>query len=173
MLSHFTKVVSSFLLSFLLWVLSSLYLQVEISFFVPPLLIVSTYISLESFLFVALAIGLFVDISHGSNCLGIMGLSYVLAALTLNSFKRLLFEESFTTLSIKTYFFGVLSALFTIVEALVFDTQLPSYSLGWILNYSFIVPILDASYALLFFSLPELILSSYYQQARRNTRNRM
>lgn len=159
MQGHVSKIVRSFLIAFLLWMLSCLYFQVEVSFFVPPLLIASSYIGLQSFLFVALAVGLFVDISQGSSCLGILGLSYVLAALTINSFKRLLFEESFTTLSIKTYFFCALSALFAIAEALVFDIQLPSYSIGWTINYCTLMPIIDASYAFLFF----LFQSCYFQ----------
>lgn len=160
--------VISFLFSLLLsLIVPSFFSKVEVSFLIPALVMSFYFVSLKSVAWIALGSGLFLDILNLLPRLGFLGSSYLATALLLYGWRLYFFKDAFSTLPIMTYLFSMFSSILQALIALLFDLPSFSLSVSWLVFDCFIMPLLDAGYALLFFSLPHLLYNNYHRLKNR------
>lgn len=159
---HTLKAVAlRFFIAFLLFSTASLFSRVELHFFVPPIVMLLTLGTLTQTAWACLLIGCFLDVTSYSPRFGFLALAYLLTVFSMNSCKRLLARDSFITLPFLTYCFSAITSLYEIILALLFDIPLPSHEFRWVLNDVLLMPLLDAAYSIIIFSLPHYLFSRY------------
>lgn len=151
-----------FLIAFLCFVITTLWAPIDVRFFVPPLVMLITVGSYRQATIASLLIGFFLDIAIHSPRFGFMALTMILATIVMHSFRRMLTKDHFITLALLSYIYSMLLSIFEILLACIIDIPLPSVTMIWAINYIFLMPFLDAFYALLIFSLPDYLFSRYY-----------
>ena len=160
----FFGLVLSFVFAFLLsLIVPSFFSKVEVSFLIPVLVMSFYFVSLNSAAWLALGIGLLLDILNLLPRLGFLGSAYLVTALILYPWRLYFFKDAFSTLPIMTYLFSVFSSLIQALIALLFDLPSFSFSVSWLVSDCFIMPLIDAAGALIFFSLPHFLYSNYYR----------
>ncbi len=145
------------LLGFLL-ALFALLLQTSMCFpfvllvFAPwiSLLLLST--PLSQALFLASFAGAILDLLC-DDPMGVHALNYTLSALFLSQFHRYFSYEHPLHLSLFTLFFSFVSTLLQLFLLFLFDRRVP-FAGEWVLGDLFVMPIVDALYALLWFAFP-------------------
>ncbi len=159
-----------FVFAFVIFILASLFSRLDVHFFAPPLVMLITMGTLMQTMTTSLIIGCFLDIATHSPRLGFIALSYLLTSYTLYSCKRLLTHDSFVSLPLLTYIFSMLTSLFHIIIAFLFDIPLPSQTAAWIIQDAFLMPLFDVAYAIFVFSLPHYLFSRYHLPDKRMNR---
>lgn len=147
----------SLFLAFILSLLSYLVIPFLFPFFpllyFAPCLIIAYYKkSLFFCLWLSLAIGILNDL-FSSSLFGLNACNYCLVTFLLYRQTRHFFEDNVSTLFIMTLFFSLVSTSLNILFFLIFTK---SFAISWSFIFTdfLIMPLLDALYAYLFFSLP-------------------
>ncbi|MCP5469871.1 MAG: mreD [Chlamydiales bacterium] len=97
--------------------------------------------------------GVIVDLFASSPFFGLSALTYVLASLALRLQTRNFFEDKLATLSLMTALFSIIVTFVSALFLLIFGQQC-LFSMQWIVTDLFEMALIDAVYALIFFSIP-------------------
>lgn len=161
---RFFGLIVSFALALLLTlVVPSFFSKVEVSFLIPPLVMSFYFVSLKNGAWQALACGLFLDSVNLMPRLAFLGSTYLATTLILYSVRLYFFKDAFSTLGIMTYLFSVMASLIQALVALLLDFPF-TLTLTWLFCDCFIMPLLDAAFAVVFFSLPHFFYTYYYRK---------
>lgn len=144
---------------FLTLVLSAFFPTHGLHCFIPAMIFSFYKHSLQTCLWWAFAIGFTLDLLSSETKLGFYGLNYCLATLILHRYKYQFFEDHLSTLPMMTFIF---SFVLTLLSALLYSTVVASlpFSLRWFLHDLIWMPLSDALYAIIAFTIPQLCLSS-------------
>lgn len=127
-------------------------------FFFAPFLISAFYRKNQlTCLWLALLSGLTVDLLSSQTRFGIHAVNYCLTILVLFPQRHQFFEDSLSKFPILTFLFGVVSTLFQMILLYSLNQSI-LLSWKWVASDLLIMPLLDAAYAFLFFTLPSLFL---------------
>ncbi len=143
-----------FFLGFVLLLFLPLFLpSLRLTYFAPYLVVVCYYRPLFNALWHGAACGLLIDLFSSSTPFGVTSLTYVFSTAFLYSQTRHFFEDKSSTLPVMTSFFAVLS---TGLQALLlgFFGCGTIFCWRWVTTDLVFMPLLDAAYAFLWFSLP-------------------
>lgn len=143
----------------------SFFSRVEISFLIAPVVISFYFVSSTTAAWLAFGAGCLLDCLHVLPRLGFLGSAYLGAALIVYPWRLFFFKESLSTLPIMTYLFSFFTTLIQPLLALFFDLPSFTFSLHWFFTDCLIMPLVDAAYACLFFSLPYLLYTHYYRKS--------
>jgi rod shape-determining protein MreD len=123
-----------------------------------PFLILSFYSKNKlTALWLALICGLIIDLFSTHARLGLNALNYCIVTWFLYPQKYHFFEDSVTTLPIMTLLFSLFSTIIQVALFYLFDQRI-ALSWNWIKNDLLWLPIVDAIYAALGFSLLYILL---------------
>lgn len=127
-------------------------------FYFIPFLIRSIYIKpLKSSLWYAFFIGCILDLFSADARFGFFSCNYVTTTYFLYRIKKHFFEDSFTTLPVMTFFFSSISSFLLWGILLILEKHfLPLYP-TFLLSDFFFMPLGDAFFAALVFTLPDII----------------
>jgi len=168
---RFFGLIVSFALAFLLsLVVPSFFSKVDISFLIPPLVMSFYFVSLKKAAWFALACGLFLDSVNLMPRLAFLGSTYLATTFILYPVRLYFFKDAFSTLAIMTYLFSVAASVIQALVALLLFLDFPfTLSPTWLFCDCLIMPLLDAAFALFFFSLPHFFYTHYYK--KKHTRS--
>lgn len=119
-------------------------------------------------LWLALACGLIIDLLAAQTRLGLYSLNYCAVTWILFNQKKHFFEDSFSTFPIMTFLFSVISTLFHAL-LLYISSHSIEFSWGWIKSDLIFMPLTDALYAALAFTIPYHLLPKKYFRKRKAT----
>lgn len=123
--------------------------------FAPALVLAFYHRSKRGCLWLALMTGCLIDLLSANTRFGLQAINYCLAAWLLYPTKFHFFEENPTTLPTLTWLFSLLSTLLQAVLLAVFGSSLV-LTWNWVKLDLIIMPLYDALYAGLAFTLPLL-----------------
>lgn len=129
--------------------------NLRLLFFAPFLVIAYYNKGLRSCLWLALLCGLIVDLLSSQTRLGTYAFNYCLTTWILYNQKRHFFEDSPTTFPIMTFIFAFISTLMQVALLYIFGQPI-ELSWDWIKNDLIRLPLYDAFYAGIAYSLPYL-----------------
>jgi hypothetical protein len=129
-------------------------------FFAPYLVIVCYKRSLYHTLRHALYCGVIHDLFSASPLLGLTSLNYCLTVFILFPQRRNFFEENSSTLPLMTYLFSFLSTGINGLLLLFAGNAISPSFIGIFIGL-FLMPLMDAAFALAFYSLPFKIYSKF------------
>lgn len=152
-LSHFRLLIAFGLAFGPFFFLPLLLPTLRLTYFAPYIIIACYKLSLNRALWQALLCGLMIDLFSSSAVFGYHALSYCLATAALHSQTRNFFEDKSSTLPLMTFFFGILSSIFSMLTLKLSGIPL-KLSWYWAFTDLALMPMLDAAYAFLWFSLP-------------------
>ena len=152
-------------MNFIVALLATLFLPVlstdlRLLFFAPFLVILYYQKSYVTCLWGALFCGLVLDLTSSQMRIGFYAINYCLTTWLLYGQKCHFFSDSLVTLPLMTFLFSLISTLigFMFMNAFV-DRVLVSWE--WVLTDLVAMPVLDATYAFIFFVLPLLFLKGW------------
>jgi rod shape-determining protein MreD len=123
-------------------------------FFFAPYLIISLYrLSRSASLWRAFFCGCLIDLLSSSHSFGLTPFAYCCVCWILHGQTRNFFDDKRSTLPIMTFLFSTLSTLFFLAFRF-FSSQRFTFSLIWAATDLIVMPLVDALYALIVFSLP-------------------
>ena len=157
---------SLFLAIFLPTLLSGGYLL----FFAPSIILSFYRYPLPICLWWAIICGFIIDLYSSQTRLGVYAINYCLVSLCLYRYKFHFFEDYLSTLPIMTFCFVILSTFFQLMFFYVIGNSI-HISFDWIINNFIFTPFLNASYAILAFTIPSLIIPYINRNARLRKRN--
>ncbi len=162
LLTIFRKESVRLILAFLFAFVPFIFLPVFFSFlhltFFAPFLIIAYYKKpFAVALWFSLLCGLLMDLVSSQHHLGLHAFAYGCTTWVLYGQKRHFFEDRPSTLPIMTAFFAVLSTLIQIAMLALFEIPLP-ISWAWVASDLVLMPVLDALYAFVWFTLPSLFM---------------
>lgn len=137
--------------------LPPLFPHLKLMFFAPFLIFVFYHQCQISALWLALAAGLIIDLLSANTRLGFYALTYCLTTWILYKQKQHFFADSLSTLPIMTFLFASLSTTIQVGLLSVFGQSI-ELSGNWILNDLLWLPLQDALYAGIAFTIPCLFL---------------
>lgn len=164
--SFSTPGLASFALALFPLIFLPLYIpNLRLTYFAPHILLMCSSHSLMKALWQALLCGLVIDLLSSHTLFGLTALNYCLTTALLHRQTRNLFQDKFSTLPAMSFFFSMLS------------TGLHAFLLGflgtgifftwhWVLTDLFFMPLLDAAYAFIWFSLPFQLTGKAYKLIR-------
>jgi hypothetical protein len=159
--------ISSFVAILMTLLFPSLVSNIEINTLAPIVIILLYHRTMMTTAWSALLLGCLLDVVHASPRLGFFGTSYLLSCFVIASLRRYFFKEALSTLSIMTCLFALLLALLQPILALLFELPAFPCTLRWIATDLVLMPLADALYAFVFFSLPHFIYTRYCSVKRR------
>lgn len=124
-------------------------------FFAPCLVLMLYKKELVVYLWMAFLAGLILDLLTAGNRMGILALNYTLTAFFISQFKPYFFADRLSTLPILTFLFSASSACFQLLLEAIFSGEI-AISIAYITWDMFLIPILDALFALVISSVKEL-----------------
>jgi rod shape-determining protein MreD len=128
--------------------------------FFAPFLVLSFYRSpLPYCLWWALICGFIIDLLSSHMRLGAYAFNYCLTTLCLYRYQLYFFEDRFSTLPVMTFFFSLLSALIHVFFAYLTGLSF-ILSWSWLANDLFWMPLQNALYAIVAFTLPFELLAN-------------
>jgi rod shape-determining protein MreD len=133
--------------------------SLKLTFFAPFLVLVYYKKSYLSSMWIALFCGLIMDIFSSQARFGLYAVNYCVTTWFLFRQKRHFFEDSVSTLPIMTYFFAVISSLVQVLLLSIFVKSM-HLTLVWVGTDLIMMPILDAIYAFVWFTLPRISIKS-------------
>ena len=137
----------------------ALFPALNLTFF-APFLVVSFYKKpLFICLWFALICGVVLDLLASEHRLGLHAINYCLATWLLYDQKRNFFEDSLSTLPIMTFFFSVISTGIQAILLYIFEHGI-AFSWEWAGTDLVIMPLCDAAYAFVSFTIPFILMSS-------------
>jgi rod shape-determining protein MreD len=143
-----------YLYSFSLTLLLSAYFPtISLLYFAPMMILCFYKFSLATSLWWALACGLTIDLFASETKLGFYALTYCLTTLILYRYKYQFFEDNFSTLPIMTFLFGFCTTLLSAILYSIVITPIP-LSFKWLYHDLFWMPINDALYTIVAFTMP-------------------
>ncbi|NGX58738.1 MAG: hypothetical protein K940chlam3_01646 [Chlamydiae bacterium] len=131
--------------------------QWKLTYFAPFLVITFYKKPLETCLWLGLISGLIMDLLSSQHHLGIHALNYCLTISLLYSQKQYFFEDSLSTIPIMTFFFAVISTILQVPLYALFEKGIP-LSQDWIIKDLLVMPLIDALYGFIWFTLPAIFL---------------
>lgn len=134
----------------------ALFPSLQLFYFIPFLVRACYVRSLSKTLWIALGIGVLLDLYSANSRFGLYATNYFLTTLFIYSLKRNFFEDSFTTLPFMTYFFSVTSVVIQWGLILILDRHYIPLTPSFIISDLFIMPLGDALFAAIIFTLPSL-----------------
>lgn len=152
--------------AFLTLFISTFLPHLRIPFFIPFLVFTFYHTSQIQSMWLAALSGLLFDCFSAETRFGIIAVNYVLTTFLLYRQKFRFFEDSLTTLPLMTFFYSITSTLLQVLLLTIFDQSI-DISLEWAKGDLFIMPLGDALYAGIAFTLPLLFLpKTPYRQDR-------
>lgn len=134
-----------------------LFPNLKIYFFIP-FLVRSFYLKNKTTsLWLSLFAGLIVDLLSDSPRFGLIPCNYVITSFFLYSLKNRFFEDYFTTLGAVTFLYSLFSTLLQLALLYLLDRSFIEISFSFIFKDLALMPLQDAFFAVLFFSLPLLL----------------
>lgn len=127
--------------------------KLRLMFFAPYIVIVCYHCSFGKALWNAFICGMVLDLFSSFPLFGLSALNYCLTTSILYFQTRHFFEDKPFTLSIMTWFFVIVSSILQ-TFLLIFLGFNSLFSWQWIMTDLMIMPLCDAAYAYLGFSLP-------------------
>jgi len=127
--------------------------KVHLFYFVPYLVICLYRYSRILVLWRACLCGIMIDLLSSGSVFGLTSINYCCVSFFLFGQTRNFFEDKLSTLPLMTFLFSFLSTLFLAFSAL-FIQRAYSFSWKWAVTDLIGMPIVDALYASLVFSLP-------------------
>lgn len=106
---------------------------------------------------ISLLCGLVMDLFSVQTRMGIHSFNYCLTTWLLYPYQRHFFEDSIVKLPVMTFLFSEISTLVHIAQFMTFSHTFP-FSWGWAAGDLLLMPMLDALYAGLLFTLPSFLL---------------
>ncbi len=131
--------------------------SIQIFYFIPLLLLSLNFCTLVGSLWLALFTGCFIDLLSANTHFGIHALTYCVCIYSIRAMKPYFFEDSILTLPTMTF-------LFTVNVNLMYSLLSSGFGPGTYNSWQSIVPtfigvpLIQAFYALIAFSLPGLLL---------------
>lgn len=113
-------------------------------------------------LWMAALSGLIIDLLSPNEKFGLNAASYLIALLILTRLKRHFFEDNLSTLPILVFFFSVAQGVVHLTLTALIERPIP-LSPEFILGDFFLMPLLDALFAILLFTVPY----SYFRKPQR------
>jgi rod shape-determining protein MreD len=145
---------TAFLLALLFTLLGPIFFPKWHLFYFAPYIVISYYqCSRIAALWRSYMCGLILDLLSSAPFFGFSSLNYCLVSLALYSQKRNFFEDKLSTLPLMTFLFSLLSTLITLILSLFFGHHL-RLTWQWPATDLLFMPLADALYASLLFSLP-------------------
>lgn len=141
--------------------------DLRVLFFAPFLVYSFYHQTKEGSLWLALLCGLIIDLLSAHTRLGFYALNYCLTTNLLYRQKKHFFADNLSTLPIMAFIFSALSTLIQAILLYAFGQGM-ILSLDWIAIDLIWLPMLDALYAGIAFTLPSL-LRGYRYKARQMT----
>lgn len=131
--------------------------QMPLLYFAPFLVISFYKQTFTTCLWLSLLCGLIVDLFAAQTRLGLYGINYCITTFFLYSQRTHFFEDSLSTVPILTLFFSISSTLIqtALLYAMGQDLLL---SWMWVRSDLFLMPLVDAVYAAIAFTLPSLFI---------------
>lgn len=152
---------TKFFTAFLPFLLIPLYFpSLKLQFFAPFLITILYKKPFFNALWWAFFTGLLQDLLSATHHLGLFGLGSCLTLTALRPLKKHFFEDSLSTIPLMTLFFSIFFTLLQVVLFSLFESS-PPLSLKWIATDLFFFPLLDALYAFLLFTLPQLFFPRF------------
>jgi rod shape-determining protein MreD len=136
--------------------------HLRLTLFAPFLALVYQKKELIPSLWLALVAGLIIDLLNSEFRLGISALNYLLTTALLHRQKRHFFVDKPLSLSLFTILISLVSALFYFIFLPFLDTKSVMNG-SWALSSFVQTPLLDAFYALLWFTCPMM----FYRYVRK------
>lgn len=127
--------------------------HVTVVAFAPFLVMVLIRKSLLSSLWIGFLCGLIMDMLASETSFGLYSLNYCITMLLLYPQKKNFFEDKPLSFSLFTYLFSFVSTLFSIL-CIKFSNSHLAFSLSALLKELFVMPLLDAFYAFIWFTSP-------------------
>lgn len=130
--------------------------QLRLTYFAPFLIIACYQKSLKACLWLALGVGVLLDLLSSQTRLGLYAFDYCLTIALLYPQRRNFFADSITTLPIMVFLFAFLSTV--IMAILLYSVETRNvFSWPWVFTDLICMPLLDALYAFVLFTLPSTI----------------
>lgn len=124
-------------------------------FYLIPFLIISIYQKpINRCLWIALAVGIFVDLLSAHSRFGIYSAAYVITTYFAYDLKRHFFEDNWSTLPVMTFFFSVIFMTSCLILHLLFEGIAVPLSLSLFFIDFLFMPLCDALFTLALFTLP-------------------
>lgn len=136
-----------------------------LTYFAPFLVLLYYRRPLSNCLWSSLGCGLLIDLVSTHDRLGIHALAYCLATALLYRQKQHFFQDSLSTLPLMTLFFSFFSSLFSVVLINSVSQGFPLTG-QWLAIDMLLMPVVDAIYAAVGFTLP-----AYFLRRRPTTRD--
>lgn len=121
---------------------------------------------LSKALFHAFILGILQDLLASQTPMGFWTFNMVLTLFVLQRLKNLFFIEKIFTLPLLTLFFSCFSSLTYFLLFHTFCSKI-HLSLKWVLTDLVVLPVGDALYALIAFSVPYYVLSKFFKETSR------
>ena len=138
--------------------LSAVAPSLHLTAFIPFLALAAMRYSLQRCLWISLACGLIIDLLSSQMHFGLYALSYSLITLLLYRFNRYFFEEKLHALALFALLFSFLSSAIELL--FLFASHKSSlFSPRILVTDLFLMPLLDAVYAFLWFTCPMHLIS--------------
>lgn len=142
-------------------------------FYFAPFIILSFYqLSRIALLWRALLCGVIVDLLSSGSLFGMSSLNYCIVSSLLYGQKRNFFEDKLSTLPLMTFLFSLFSSLVELVSGFFSNHHYP-LSPSWMMTDLLGMAGADALYALLFFSIPNSLISSIFRFYFLKTKRRL
>ena len=131
--------------------------SIPLSYFAPFLVLLFYVRPESSCLWWSLGCGLFIDLVSANLRLGVHAIAYCLTTFLLYKQKQHFFQDRFSTLPLMTFLFSACSSLICRLLLELFTTGF-ALSLSWMVIDLLLLPVIDAFYGALLFSLPAYLL---------------
>lgn len=154
--------------------LPALFSNLQLLFFAPFLVITFYNKNKLTCLWWALLCGMIIDLLSAQMRLGAYAFNYCATVMIVYSQKRHFFEDSISTFPIMTFLFSIVSTLIQVGMFYSFGHSI-SLSFEWVKQDLIWMPLLDAFYAALLFTLPYLCFPKNFKKqsllfsSKRNT----
>ncbi|MCH9633660.1 MAG: hypothetical protein S4CHLAM7_03910 [Chlamydiae bacterium] len=136
---------------------------------IPPYLIISLYKRSLSFAFSqAFFMGFVLDLLSSETPFGFWTLNFILTLYSIRMVKHLFYIEKLMSIPILTFFFSSTSTLLYVLMTHIFCSK-THLTIKWFLSDLVALPICDALFALIVFSLPLSAISRWLPSAKRTT----
>jgi len=131
--------------------------QWNLTYFAPFIVICFYKKPFETCLWLSLICGLIMDLLSSQRHLGLYSLNYCLATALLYSQKQHFFEDSLSTVPIMCFLFALLTAVIQVPLHTLFESKV-TLAKDWWLNDLVLMPMVDALYGFVLFTLPGIFL---------------
>jgi rod shape-determining protein MreD len=134
--------------------------QLHVLYFAPYLVFCFYRFSRYQLLWKAAGCGLILDLLSSGSFFGLTAVNYCLTCWLLYGQTRNFFEDKITTLPLMTFLFSFISTGSATILSFFCNSGY-SFSFSWVVTDLIAMPLVDALYALLFYSLPHRAIKAF------------